>query len=735
MKNVLTTFIVLIICFSNFQIQAQNNKCGFDYRIESQKDDPIFQRSRAQFENFVRQYANQAAERSNGSSSTPVIPCVVHILHTGQALGELETETVMDGDGNPVEQARGANPTDIQVISAIDDMNAAFAQTGYYAEPERNGYYDAAPDMQFVLAKTDPDGNPTNGIMRYDVSNDPDFTAANFRVNGMKGLDPDNQPGVAHPVAAQNRIWPPTDYINIWLVHVFAAGESGLLGYAAFPESGGGLEDGLALLTTAFGRAPDPENPTADFILGDVTIYNSTLSHEMGHYLNLYHSFEGSIDGNCPPVDDGCGSGQGDCCDDIPAHIGSSGCDDFDAEGNTCPFDGPTSNAHIYNFMDYSDDVCFHGFSEDQATRMEATIAGPRRGLTTSIGGIAPSGIYPSPLATDPIMPNPDGQSDDIGVKEISLEGVIIASSASWYDGGYVNRTASQPTIDLNTSTTYTIDVKVGFSASSAHQLAGVFIDYNNDGDFDDAGEEIGTIDPGTATAGIETHSFTFTTPAAPNPVTGQRIRMRVVADWDNDFTPINANEITHGGQIEDYSVRLTAVLPVELTRFKADLINKNNAQLTWQTETETNHKGFEIQRSIDGKTFEKVGFVSGNGTSNTVIRYEFMDKQLAENTYYYRLKQIDFDNKAEYSNIETIVVKSQKPIRTYPNPATDFLHVDFEADITPTLFLSNALGQQINVPISLNNQQITLDLSLLPSGVYFLHEAEAGFVSKFVKR
>ncbi|MCK7525628.1 MAG: hypothetical protein MZV64_52510 [Ignavibacteriales bacterium] len=69
----------------------------------------------------------------------------------------------------------------------------------------------------------------------------------------------------------------------------------------------------------------------------------------------------------------------------------------------------------------------------------------------------------------------------------------------------------------------------------------------------------------------------------------------------------------------------------------------KNDVILTWNTATEVNNQGFEIQRKTTGE-FERVGFVEGKGTTTEVQNYLFRDKDLLSGNYTYRLKQMDFD-------------------------------------------------------------------------------------------
>ena len=98
--------------------------------------------------------------------------------------------------------------------------------------------------------------------------------------------------------------------------------------------------------------------------------------------------------------------------------------------------------------------------------------------------------------------------------------------------------------------------------------------------------------------------------------------------------------------------VSSATVLPITLLNFEASLQQKN-AALKWSTSQEIDNTGFNIERSTDGNNFKNIGWVVGNGTSNVVNNYNFIDNDLKAGTvYYYRLKQVDVNNRFSYSKI-----------------------------------------------------------------------------------
>lgn len=130
---------------------------------------------------------------------------------------------------------------------------------------------------------------------------------------------------------------------------------------------------------------------------------------------------------------------------------------------------------------------------------------------------------------------------------------------------------------------------------------------------------------------------------------------------------------------IASYTVTITvAPLPVELVNFTASKKEKT-ILLNWETASEINNKGFEIQRSDNGRDWEKNDFEQGAGTISTARRYTYTDYQPLSGSNYYRLKQIDNDGRFEYSTIEHVLFKGKEDdmLQVYPNPSSGQFTVD----------------------------------------------------------
>lgn len=181
-----------------------------------------------------------------------------------------------------------------------------------------------------------------------------------------------------------------------------------------------------------------------------------------------------------------------------------------------------------------------------------------------------------------------------------------------------------------------------------------------------------------------------------------------------------DANNMSVTPTIVDGAVTVAAscALPIELTAFNAQAQEKM-VQLSWATASEINNSHFGIERSIDGETWENIGRVEGNGTTNTEQYYNYWDENPHNTLNYYRLKQVDFDGKYEYSEIRSVFISNENiAIFAYPNPTIDYLSFN---DLTKgSIIIYNILGQKVaNYSIHEAEQQI--DIRILEKGQYFI--------------
>ena len=139
-------------------------------------------------------------------------------------------------------------------------------------------------------------------------------------------------------------------------------------------------------------------------------------------------------------------------------------------------------------------------------------------------------------------------------------------------------------------------------------------------------------------------------------------------------------------------------------------------------TATEINNKGFEVQHSTDAKNWDNIAWVEGNETSTSIHSYQYIHRKPTNGHNYYRLQQIDFDEKVEYSKILNIVFENGQNITFYPNPAKDELFIAGENLNNTILEIFNSTGQKIRTTfIDKGEKVIHLDVSNLGSGLYIM--------------
>ncbi|MEP2024816.1 T9SS type A sorting domain-containing protein [Reichenbachiella sp.] len=160
--------------------------------------------------------------------------------------------------------------------------------------------------------------------------------------------------------------------------------------------------------------------------------------------------------------------------------------------------------------------------------------------------------------------------------------------------------------------------------------------------------------------------------------------------------------------------------LPVELIYFQASLDNRF-VKLNWATASEINNDYYEVQRSKDLSIWESISRIQGAGNSRNYLEYETHDKSPYLGFSYYRLKQIDFDGSDTYSDRISINRYGQS-LNVYPNPAQNEIFIHLKTS-QPTVFsLTSLSGTVVLQTEETTAQYITIDVSKLNSGIYFLH-------------
>jgi hypothetical protein len=523
---------------------------------------------------YAAEHANTAQRSAATSAVTLTIPVVVHVLYNTTA----------------------QNISDAQIQSQIDVLNEDYQKLNADAAnaPSLFAPLVANVNIAFTLAKRTPAGAATNGIIRKSTTRtswpvDNPSTGAFYeymKQTSQGGSDP----------------WPASQYLNLWVCNM----AGGILGYAQFP-GGPAAYDGVVIQTAAFGRGGSAGAP---FNLG------RTATHEVGHWLNLYHIWG----------DDGTACTGSDQVSDTPNQADEN----YGTPAYPNPSCSNTSDMYM-NYMDYVDDKAMYMFSTGQSSRMNALFAtgGARVSLKTSLGGTPPSGgtcptaaglaassitntsatvswgaatgatsynlqyrvsggawttvnqtatsksltgltagttyeyqvqtvcstgnaaysAAASFLTTGGIIPPTycTSKGTSVSYEYIDLVSLGSINRTSAADAGYYNGTALSTNLTAGVSNT--ISFSAGFAGTAYSEYFKVYIDYNKNGVFTDAGE---TVVSAAASSVATTRTASFTVPtSAKNGAT----RMRVVMSDNSATTSCGSYSY---GETEDYTVNIS---------------------------------------------------------------------------------------------------------------------------------------------------------------------------------
>jgi|GEM_PF-5963714 len=193
---------------------------------------------------------------------------------------------------------------------------------------------------------------------------------------------------------------------------------------------------------------------------------------------------------------------------------------------------------------------------------------------------------------------------------------------------------------------------------------------------------------------------------------------------------PFTGTIIVDGMECTYMDGNLEPPLPIELLEFKAAMFN-SEVRLAWTTTQEAANKGFDVQKSTNGKTWSRLIWINGAGNSNAFVEYSAVDYLPFAGTNYYRLCQYDLDGGFNYSPIVTITTKNRtEGLKAYPNPASSTLYV--EGNNNSAITIMNLEGVILIQHLPDNDNSI--DISMLPQGVYFMRNSSTGEPLKFVK-
>ncbi|HMR89402.1 MAG TPA: M43 family zinc metalloprotease [Saprospiraceae bacterium] len=325
-----TPLILMFFLVFGHHITYAQNFCYFD-EVHGQQMNSDFESIFLENEIIMQQQMlnNPQAIMNNTVYSVPV---VFHVIHLGEAQGS------------------GSNiPT-----SAID---ATLQQLNDHYRDVLNVGYDVK--IEFCLAERDPNGNSHSGINRVDgrvISSYASFGINSVNEEQVKALS----------------IWPNGDCINIWVVHnIVSPPGSSILGYATFPGTSASI-DGIVMRSGIVGSSSE----------------SGIISHEMGHFFSLYHTFQGSSGFSSCPNNIDCGN-DGDKCCDTKAHPYMNQQNNWfpciETQYNSCDPGNTIPYMVTQNHMNYTSNSCRDEFTPEQTMRMRCALMDLRPGLINSL--------------------------------------------------------------------------------------------------------------------------------------------------------------------------------------------------------------------------------------------------------------------------------------------------------------------------------------------------------------
>ena len=770
--HIFCTFVLSLLLIESVKAQAQvqqtalcvNNTeiynaalpardwCPSDQiREEALARDPKLRLEQEKFEESYRRSVtnNPISPYALRGGAVHTLPVVVHIFHSGQAVGSLE------------------NPSDARVNETIQSTTNLFRHTSGRTFPN-NPYSGVDTEIELCLSKVDPAGNATSGIKRYNL---PGFAVlpAAFDANLLAPY-----------------MWDRTKYTNL-IVVTSAPPDNNWAGVYY-----GGTLDFVMVVSGALGPNALP--------LGGLWV------HELGHYFGLPHIFSGTC------TNSNCLTDGDRICDTPPKNVAylPSGATCANPS-NTCMTDAddlstnnpfrPVANGGLgdrndalENYMDYTNG-CWAGFTQGQKARMKVNLA-TRTSQTNNFGACTPipnacaapveltasvnntnlalswsenatatswqikygpTGFNPSTSGTSVIAPSktynfnvvlntnydwyvrgvcptqPSGYSNFSTVSTFSTPPVATYCNlvyttvcATDFTGAlmaikdFILKKTSDNTTVINNSNTgclgsisdYTaiignVTVGANYNFTINHTLRtggttcsggsdGVWVDWNDDKDFDDANETI------YLSAAYESKcNFTgnFTVPGGTiNGAKKLRIR-RINENYNTDPSCVTSSS----GEAEEYTLNVTGgILPIELLSFKAQNREGGNL-LTWQTASEINTSHFDIERSYNGIKFNKIGELKAQ---NKAANYTYLDKApFGGWGAYYRLTINDLDGKTTVSKIISIEQNSDNSIKITRNTEGSIL---IETNnLIELITITNTIGQVIK---STKDKQILIN-------------------------
>lgn len=564
MKKNYLLLLLLSFSFSFAQNNETHEECGTDRLMEEHyiqfpelkiKDDNfnLFLSKLTQDQNlnqFLSKKTNQIYE----------IPIVVHVVSDGSPLGSEN------------------NRSDVEIISWVNHANEIFAGNSAPG-------ISAPIPIKLVFAKITPNCTPTNGINRINASHLPKYVA-----NGVDSQQ--NQAGLYQLDMTSLGKWNPNKYYNIYVVKNTAAG--------------GIANGGWATLASNHGNPTDHAVIKQDAVV--LPNRHHVLAHEFGHALGLLHTQQGSSGSTCP-VNNNCTLDGDFVCDTEPTITLNQAGPCQTGQINACT--GVTYAGVESNVMTYTN--CYRNrFTTGQSNRAVAQLLQFRQSLLSSpVANPTNNSASLIPACTPTTITGPGNYN--FGITQVKFGEINNSSNAYQQTANnfYENFTSGHclvkavTTIPLNSATSITI--APGSQSSVAHIIR-AYIDYNNDGQFNETTERI--LNQSISAGSVVTASIT----PSSNAVLNTPLRLRIIGESNNFASGVSACYNPTRGQVEDYAVIIEGqTLSIQeenkenniiITKLNNSVYIKSNNKIASATIYDLSGRIILNQENIDSREF-----------------------------------------------------------------------------------------------------------------------------------
>ena len=681
--RILVVLCLFVLGNTYSQVKSPSNKTLFGKPITAKNSNPnkgIIRCATVEYEQFLQErnpkrlkeaqfeawlsplVSKYKVMRTSSKTAATVmtIPVVVHVIHSGQAIGT------------------APNITDAQVQSQITVLNQDFRKMSGTRGGESTNPVAADIEIEFVLAKVDPNGNPTNGIDRVA-----------FIQESWAGRDTD-----IDLIVKPATIWDPTQYLNMWTLNI----SDDILGYAQYPNSSGlqGINDyegaantdGVISSYDVFGSS----DISSTFLLADLYDKGRTMTHEVGHFLGLRHIW---------------GDGKGNEKKNIPDCNASDYCADTPQAGwehYTCGiFDTCTSKAGndmVENYMDYTNDACMNIFTQNQKDRIMVVMANSdrRSSLKNSTKGTA------IPLFQNDAEVKIENTNSKVDTQNVTCNTPPASNKkVSIYNRG----TSTLTSVSLNYNINGGANQTYNWTGSLAQDKSAI-VTLPNSIAYGTLSVSVATTNGGTdQRTGNNSSTATFSSPALPTNYTVNTYTFTLQQDFYGSETTWSINNsagipVYSGGPYTDQDT-----MPTIITE------NLTLASNQCYTFTINDSEGDGICCGIDnGDGYYSVKSTDGSITVLSGSDFGYIDtKSFTTNTL--------GTNEFETSN----------DIYLYPNPTKGTLNINIPSNfgLPNSYTISNVLGQKISQKEVSKEADLTVNTSTLSNGIYFITVVKEG--------